>query len=354
MGLKSLFKPKRKPTLGLDIGSHSIKIVELESKGSRKIVQKVGRALLPQGAIVDGSIKDREVVEEVLRNLVNNLQPKLKRVSTSISGYSVIVKRVMVPYPTEKEIEDNLIIEAEKYVPFEIEDVYIDFSILNLPEDERGGANIYLVAAKKEVVDEYAGLLEDIGLVPSVIDVDAFTLANVFESVFGKEAEPAVLLDIGASNANMIIVIGGVPVFTRDMAFGGEQLTEAIQESTGLSREEAEKVKISGTKDTALMKEVSEIISTQVNLWIDEVGKALTFYKANAPENEHPQKIYLSGGCALLRGIEKRFSKGLKYEARILNVLEGFEATKTIDETYIKAVGPQMTIATGLALRSVE
>ncbi len=351
---KSIFKPKPKPTLGIDIGSHSIKLIEFEEKGGEKILKKIGRTFLPNGAIVDGSIKDHEAVTNALRNLITNVQPKLKRTSTSISGYSVIVKKIHVPLTTEREIEENLIIEAEKYVPFEIEEVYIDFSILKTYEDEPGGTDLFLVAAKKEIVDSYASLLEEVGLIPSVIDVDVFTLSNAFEMAYGIMEEAAVLVDIGATKTNLNIVYKAMPIFTRDMAFGGEQLTDAIRDATGLNWEEAEKVKIGGTEDTILKKEINEVINQLVDLWVQEVKKAIDFFKSNSPQKEHPSHIFLSGGCALLKGIEEKFANGLELEAKRLNCLETVKLSKEIDREYVEKIGPQMAIATGLALRSIE
>ena len=352
--LTSLFKKKEKSTLGIDLGSHTIKLAEFSGLGGSRSVRRLGRALLPPGVIVDGSIKDQDTVENVLRNLISNCQPKVKRVSTSISGYSVIVKRIHVPYLNEKEIEENLLIEAEKYVPFEIDDVYIDFSVLNKEDAESEGIDMFLVAAKKEIVDVYAGLLEAIGLTPAVIDVDAFAMVNAFEMAFGDVSEPAVLIDIGASETNLNVIQGGMPIFARDMAIGGEQLTEAIQEATGLNRQDAEAAKISGTKDQVLAEEIRQVVVEMADLWLEEIKKAINFFKANAKPEEFPTHVFLSGGCALLMDIEKQFSTGLGIEARKLNPFSSIGHAREIDSAYLDAISPQMVIASGLAMRSAE
>ncbi len=354
LNLPGLFKKKPQPTLGVDLGSHTIKIVEFANNGDSRQVKKVGRALLPQGAIVDGSIKEHDTVLEALQGLVSNLQPSLKKASTSISGYSVIVKRIHVPYMTEREIEENLIIESEKYVPFEISDVYIDFSILKTYEEDNGGSDIFLVAAKKEIVDQYANLLEGVGLTPSVIDVDAFTLVNAFELAFGKVEEPAVLIDIGASKTNLNVVKKGMPIFIRDMTMGGEQLTEAIQEATGLNREDAEAVKIGGTKDKVLAREIANAMQEMTGLWSNEIKKAISFFKSTAAPDEFPTCVFLSGGTSLMSGMEEFFSNTLGLETRRLNAFTGKKVDKNIDEKYLASVSPQMAIASGLAIRSAE
>jgi type IV pilus assembly protein PilM len=353
--LTSLFKKKEKPVLGIDVGSHTIKLAEFAGSGKNRTLRTFGRAMLPPDVIVDGSIKDHETVGNILRNLISSCQPKIKRVATSISGYSVIVKRIHVPYSNEKDIEENLLIEAEKYVPFEIDDVYIDFSILkNTQQEDVEGTDIFLVAAKKEIVDAYAGLMEAIGLTPAVIDVDAFTLVNAFEMAFGDVSEPAVLIDIGASKTNLNIIQNGMPVFARDMAIGGEQLTEAIQEATGLSRDDAEAAKISGTKDKVLAEEIRQVVVEMADLWLDEIKKAINFFKSNAKPEEFPTHIFLSGGCALLKDLEAHFSKGLEIEATKLNPFSSVDHSKEIDPAYMDAVSPQMAIASGLAIRSAE
>ena len=349
-----LFRSRPKPTIGVDVGSNSIKIVEFSGYGPNRSVRRIGRAKLPQEAIVDGTIKDPEAVSGALSGLVENLSPKTKKASTSISGYSVIVKRVNVPFDTEQEIEDNLLLEAEKYVPFEIDEVYVDFYILAGPSEGRTGSDIFLVAAKKEIVDEYAKLLESVGLTPSVIDVDAFALGNAFELAFGEVAEPAALIDIGASKTNLNVLIKGTPVFARDMALGGNQITDAISEATGLSIDDAEKAKISGTKDPVLKQEIAQVIREIISDWTEEIKKALDFYRSSAPPEEHPRHVFLSGGSCLLYGIEKPFAEKLNLEVRRLNPFDKIGHDKEINPDYLSTVAPQFVIASGLGIRSSE
>ncbi len=356
MKLPSLPKGIRKrpkPVLGLDIGSHTIKLVEFVSNGSSRRIKRIGRALLPPKAIMDGSIREPELVIGVLRSLLDNVQPRLRHTATSIAGYSVIVKKVVVPYAEEKEIEDNLLVEAENYVPFEIDEVYIDFFVLK-PKEEDNGTEIFLVAAKKEVVDEYADLIQEVGLVPAVVDVDAFALGNALEGAYGQLSEPVAMVDIGAQKTNLNIVYNGISGFARDMAFGGGLLTEAIQEATGLEYEEAERVKISGTDNKALATEVSQVCDELCRLWAEELKKAIDFYKSNSKPELHPSFLFLSGGAALLKGLDSLLESELGLSVRVFNPWRQMEADESIDKEYLAAVAPQMTIATGLALRTVE
>jgi len=346
------FGKKERPVLGVDIGSHTIKVVEYSGNGNKRAIRRVGRALVPKGAIEDGSIKDHEAISYVLKGLIENLQPRIRHASTSIAGYSVIVKKIHVPFVDEREIEDNIAIEAENYVPFEIDEVYLDFYPLNHGNDDHG-TDLFLVAAKKEIVDDYAHLLQQIGLNPAVVDVDAFAMGNAFEGFYGVRSEAIALIDLGAQKANLNVISQGQSVFARDMAIGGNQITTAIQEATGMDFVEAEKIKISGTKDEALRKEVSKVVREVCGEWIKEVKKALDYYKMNSKPADAPKQLLLCGGSVLLPGLDKLFAKRLNLPVRLFNPFVNLESEKHIDRRYVDSVGPQMAIAAGLALRSV-
>lgn len=342
------------PVLGLDIGSHSIKIVELAMGAGKITINKAGRALVPLNAIKDGIIEDKEAVAGVLRLLLDNLAPRLKNAATSIAGYSVIVKKISVPYSDEKDIEENLDIEAENYVPFEITDVYIDFYTLGSSGAEKGGMSeteIFLVAAKREIVDSYAALIHDAGLVPVVVDIDAFALSNAFESAYGVSELPVCLIDIGAHKTNLNIVGHGVSLFARDIAMGGAQITEEIQAANGFSFEDAEKIKISGAGDMALMEGISVVINEICAQWGQEIKKILDFHRSNSSEEDWPEHIYLSGGASLMKGVAERISDETGLEVSIFNPFQNVVADKLIDPEYISSIAPQMAIAFGLALR---
>ena len=342
----------QRPALGLDIGSHSIKIVELANSNTTRTIRCIGRALVPLGAIVDGSIKEPDKVAGVLKALLANLRPKIRQAAISIAGYSVIVKKIIVPYQDEEEIERNLIFEAEKYVPFEIEDVYVDFCMLNREHEKSSGTEIYLVAAKREIVDEYATLIQGAGLSPAVVDVDAFALGNAFEGAFGLIEKPVILVDIGAQKTNLNIILQGTSLFARDMAFGGEQLTEAVQEATGLEYADAERIKIAGSEDAAIMKEATRVYRELCSIWAAEIKKAIDFHKAGSSAEEYPAQLYVSGGSAFLKGLAGLFENTIGLPVKTLNPLHGFTAGHGIEPEYTSAVAPQMAIATGLALRT--
>lgn len=352
MKLAPLFRSKPKPTIGLDIGSHTIKLVEFAGDEKNRTVKKVGRAQLPRDAIVDGSIRDIDAVASTLKILLDNFKPKLSYASTSIAGYSIILKKVDLPYNSEKEIEENLLVEAEKYVPFEIDDVYVDFHIISIKGDDKDVSNIFLVAAKKEIVDQYADIIQSVGLSPAVIDVDAFALGNAFEAAYGVSSEPVLLVDIGAQKTNLNVMLNGNNVFARDMAFGGAQLTEAIHSATGLNYEDAEQAKITGTQDKILMGEIGSICSELCGLWIDEINKAIEFFKSGVSREDYPVHIFLSGGASLLKGFHQKLSDQTGIDVKYLEPFHEMKLSGDVDKNYLESIGPQMAICAGLATRT--
>ncbi len=356
MNFPDLFKKlgqRQRPTLGLDIGSHSIKLVEFSESSTDRTVRRIGRALVPPQAIVDGSIKRPDELARVLRALIDNLQPKARYVTTSVAGYSVIIKKINIPYQDKKEIEDNLLFEAEEYIPFEIEDVYIDFYSLGKENRDDSGTEIFLVAAKKDMVNEYANLIQEVGLFPAVVDVEAFALGNAFEAAGTIPTKPVALVDLGAQKTNLNIIGQGTSLFTKDIVFGGMQITEAIQEAAGLGYEAAEKVKIAGDKDLALMKEVAPVCKELCSIWATELKKTIDFYNASSKKTQQPEQIFISGGSASLKGLDRLFSETIGLSVRIFNPLQRFPVAQDIEPGYLSNIAPEMAIATGLALRTV-
>ncbi len=353
IGTHAIFKKRPRPLIGIDIGSHTIKLVELSGWGLNRRLRRLGRALVPKNAIVDGAVREPEALEYTLKALIENCQPKLRRGASSVSGYSVIVKKIKVPYDNERDIEENLIFEAENYVPFEIEEVYLDFNLIGpskTPKSEKG-SEIFLVAAKKEVVDSYADLLQNSGIRPAVIDVDGFAIGNAFEGAKGVIDDSVVLMDIGATKSTFSIIKAGMPLFTRDMAIGGGQITKSIGEALGIEFSEAESLKIRGINDPVITRDVSRIVKDYVEEWAHEVRKAIEFFKSNSEALDAPKALYLTGGCSLLRGICDVFEDIIGIETKRFDPFCNMDKDDKIDRHYLSSVAPQFAIATGLAIR---
>ena len=354
---------KKNQLVGIDIGSHSIKVAEVEDSKRGMVLKNFGMIDLPYEAIMDGSIKEMEVVSVALKNLLKNLGIKNKNSAASISGYSVIVKKITIPRKGEDDLEKSIHNEAEQYIPFDINDVNLDFQILpsqmkeeaEEEEDEKEGLmDILLVAAKKDIVDEYISLFQLSELNPIVLDIDAFALQNAFEVSSAEQSGCHALVHIGAQQLTINVVREGVSVFTRDSSYGGAQITSEIQRKFEISYEEAEKMKLGATPIELDQKPVLEdIFSSTVARWSQEIKRALDFV-ATTFIGIKVDDILLSGGSSLIPGFSKYLSMETDLHVSKLNPFANLEIKeKLFDAAYLNYCAPLAVIAIGLALRSI-
>ncbi|MDD5757614.1 MAG: type IV pilus assembly protein PilM [Desulfobulbaceae bacterium] len=345
---------RQKLAVGLDIGSYAVKICELTETGKNchKLL-KLGSAILPEGAMADGILQDPNAVSQVIAKLLNNLQIKNKKVAISMSGYSVIVKKINLAVMSDKDLANHIQTEAEQYIPFDIDDVYLDFQDLKTNKDS-DRTDIMLVAAKKEVVDGYLSMLEGLGLQPVLVDVDAFALENSFAYSGGGMDENVALVDIGATKMSINILAHGTSILARDVVMGSQQITEQIAKQCGYNLEDAEAVK-TGRQDpgdqTACLEEVFAKNCTQ---WILEIKKALDFYLASHAD-EGIDRLVLSGGASKIKGFDQFLQEETGIKTEIFDPFATATANPDkIDPAYVKHIAPEMAIAVGLAIRTVE
>ena len=341
---------KSKLVVGLDIGSHAVKVCQLAQEKDGYKLLSLGSAQLPEGAVDDGMLQDAEEVSKIISALYKDLKIKEKKVAISISGYSVIVKKINLAVMSQKELEAHIQSEAEQYIPFDIDDVYLDFQDLhtNTAEDER--TDVMLVAAKKEVVDGYLGMLRTAGLKPVIVDVDAFALENAYEANFSLD-ENVALIDIGASKMNINIISHGTSTLARDVVLGSRQLTEQIQNRFDISYEEAESLKLGSSDAGELQPQLEEIFTNTCTQWIMEIKRALDFFYTNYPD-ETISKIILSGGGSRITGIDRYFTEETNIPVVIFNPFaNALVDDQKIDPEYVKYMAPEMTLAAGLATR---
>lgn len=344
----------QKLTIGLDIGSHAVKVCEFKPSGDKYKLITLGSAILPPNCIEDGVLQNPEAAGKVISTLIKNLQLKGKKVAISISGYSVIVKKINLMAMAEKDLASHIQAEAEQYIPFDIDEVYLDFQDLktNTADDER--TDVMLVAAKREVVDGYLKMLRDIGLYTVVVDVDAFALENAYGANFGGENENVALIDIGASKMNINIVSKGTSVLARDIVLGSRLLTETIQSHFGISFEEAEALKIGSAAAGEKKNQLNDIFVNTCTQWITEAKRALDFYYSNYPE-EIITKLVLSGGGSKVKGLAKLFAEETGIKTEIFKPFARAEADQNkIDPDYLKSIAPEMALSAGLATRSTD
>lgn len=345
---------KKNDVVGLDIGSNSVKIIQLApSKKGWKLVT-LGIAQLPPEAIVDGSIIDSMTVMSVIKDLVAQHGIKIKNCVSALTGHSVIIKKVNLPVMSEYELAESIQWEAEQYIPFPISDVNIDFQILGADTEGRGQMEVMLVAVKKDVINDYVNVIKEAGLFPVIVDVDSFALENMFELNYPMVPnENIAIVNIGATITSINILRSGITIFTRAIPMGGNQFTEEMQKALGISFKDAEDVKcgkdVNGIDNNAA-SQVIEKISGNVAL---EVKRSIDFFLGGAP-GMFISKIYLSGGCAKTKGLTAIIQERTSILVEMINPFVNIECNpKKFAPDYIKEISPYFGVDIGLAIRKV-
>ncbi len=350
-----MFGGKRNRLVGLDIGSKTIKAAEVVEGKKGYTLSKFGLVDIPPGLIEDGAIKDPQAVAEAIRNLFKSYGIKNHAVAISIGGYSVIVKKISVTTASEDQLQDTIHFEAEQYIPFDINDVNLDFQILGENENNPNQMNVLLVAAKKEMVSDYVALAEMANLEPRIIDVDAFALQNVFELNYEPAADENIaLIDIGASKTSLNILKGDNSVFMRDVSLGCGQINQKIAALIDCSVEEAEAIKFGEGSDKLSPEDLSDIISSAVADWCTEIRRALDFFYSTYPDDQI-KKIILSGGGGNIQELRQLLAVETSAEVSTINPFQRFNIdSDKFDTEYLEKIAPQASICMGLATRKMD
>jgi len=310
----------------------------------------LGSAVLPHGAVEEGVIQEPEAIAQVITALLKNLGIKKKKVAISISGYSVIVKKINLAVMGEAQMEDYIQAEAEQYIPFDIDDIYLDFQNLKTNTAESNRTDVMLVAAKKELVDSYLALLQSAGLQAVIVDVDGFALENAFEATDETRADVA-LVDIGATKMNINIISQGISILARDVMAGSSRLTELIQRRFGLRFEEAEALKIGLVPAADKQKELEEIFADTCLQWVQEIKKAVDLYHNNNSRTSL-SRLVLSGGGARIKGLAQLLQEETGIPVETFNPFAGIIVDQQkINANYLRYIAPEMAISMGLAIR---
>ena len=345
-----MFFTKKKDIVGVDIGSSSVKLAQLKEQKGVFHLQNAGITALPAEAIVDNSLMDSSSIVEAIKKLFVSLNIKANEAACSISGNSVIIRKISLPVMSSEELEDQIHWEAEQYIPFDINDVNIDFQILSADEFDPSKMSVLLVASKKDIINDYQAVFAEAGISLAVVDVDSFAVQNAFELNYDVDPEEvSALVNIGASIMNLNIVKGGVSLFTRDVQMGGNLYNEEIQKQFGLHSEDAERVKITGVSpDNDKLKEVISRVNDTLAL---EMRRSLDFYNSSAGEGKI-NKVYLSGGGAKTSMLPDAVNQKLGLPVEILNPFLKIQCNgKEFDTEYLQEIAPLVTVAIGLATR---
>jgi type IV pilus assembly protein PilM len=348
---------KSNSIIGLDIGSSSVKAVELIAKAKGIELLHVGIAQLPPEAIVQGAFLNSSAIVEAIREAVDGAGTKTKNVATAVSGHSVIVKKISLPSMTREELEESIRWEAEQYIPFDINEVNLDFQILDSGDTE-GQMDVLLVAAKKDLIDDYVNVITEAGLHPAVLDVAAFAVENTFEANCEMAPDEVVALaNIGAQVVNINIIMNGVPAFTRDISTGGSVYTEEIQKALAVGWEEAERIKIGGSaseeSQEVVPQEVEQAMQSVTETVTGEISRSLDFFAATAAESRI-NRIVLSGGGSRVSGLAAAFQGKTNIPVEHLNPLAKMIRSNRFDQEFLDEVGPSLGVSVGLALRRMD
>lgn len=347
---------KKKSVAGLDVGSSSVKIVELEGKMNNLSLVGLGYENLPDNTIVDGQIMELNTVSDVIQNICNAHQIKSQQVVTGVSGHSVIVKNIVLPPMSRDELEESIDWHAEEHIPYDLADVSLDYHVTA----ETGEATAVLIAAcKRERIDNLKQAIQFAGKQPVVIDVDTFALQNCYEINYQPaESEVVALLNIGAATMNVNIVQGNRSLFTRDITMGGSQFTDVLQRSLGLSFQQAEAVKrgVSEVAQDVDEKSIEPLMDNVLEMVVMEIQKTFDFYRATAEDGGvQVHKILISGGGSKLARLPEELSSRLELPVEVLDPFRQIKVdTRKFDPDYLSEIMPEMAVAVGLALRGVE
>ncbi len=339
---------KQKGFVGIDLGSYAIKVAEVLPGKTAPMVKAFGQIRLPAGCISGGVLKEPEVVTAKLRKLIANLRLSNKRAVISLSSYAAILKRVHIDLEEGKDLEHAIYEEAEAQIPFNLEDVYIDYQLLS--EDE-SSYDVLLVAARKEIVDEVFKIIRDAGLKPVIIDIDLLAIGNLVEYIYQPDGA-VIIIDIGATKSSVILWEDGSLVVSRDIAIGSYAINDELRDLLNLSPEDVEKMKISGPEED---KE-KEILKENLNRLYSKFGKDLENtldYFSSLKGNMNYEQIYLCGGGSFLpklaEFLRQRTGKRVDYLAPFVKL----ELHKDFDENYCEYLSKIGSVSLGLGIREL-
>jgi type IV pilus assembly protein PilM len=344
----------RNNLVGIDIGSSAIKLVRLRPVGDAWELVAFSLGHLPPDAIVEGRIMNFAVVIERLRDVMRESGLKQSQCAIAISGSSLIIKRLALPEMTKAELDESIMWEAEQYIPFDINDVNVDSQILN-PRAGQGQMDVLMVAAKKDVVNEYMSVAAEAGLKPVVVDVSIFAALNMFEANYSLPPDQTVaLLNVGANSINVGVISGGNVAFTRDLSVGGAKLTAEIQRHFNVSYEEAEAFKTgaeSSLSSSTIAREVNRIADRVCESMVLEVQRSLDFYLATSVQSDI-QRIYLTGGTAQLPALIRSLERRMEIQVELVNPFRNISVDpRRFDIDLLQRAASVAGVAVGLALR---
>ncbi len=347
-----MFGKKKRQIVGCDIGSSAIKMVELKAikDGEYQLVHAALAELSPE-AIVDGAIMDSSLVVEALSRLIADNGIKNQSFGGSLSGHSVIIKKIQLPSMSQAELGESIQWEAEQYIPFDINDVNLDYVVLGQGEGDT--MDVLLVAVKKDRIADYTSVMTQAGRVPALMDVDVFALQNAYEVNYGPADGTVALVNIGASVMNINVLHRGTTIFWRDVGFGGNQYTEAIQRELNLPREDAERLKLGGRVGEHTLQQVVGVLNSVSEDLAAELQKTIDFFVATSSV-DRLDRLILAGGSAQVLNLDQVLKERFQVPVEVMNPFRNVRYSESsFDPEWINRHAPAMAVAVGLAVRTV-
>jgi type IV pilus assembly protein PilM len=338
--------------IGVDIGTSSIKVCQLKETRRGFGLVKLGYTPLPAQTIVDGHVMNSQAVVEGLQRAFSEAKIRQKDVAVSISGQAVIIRKITVPMMTAAELDEQIQWEAEQHIPFDIKDVHVDYEVLRR-RPEAGQMDLLLVAAKRDEISDYTQIARSAKLRPLVVDIDAFTVQNLFEVNRGIPPDQTfAIINVGASLASINIVSNGASAFTRDIANGGNYITEQIQKQLGIPFEQAEDFKCASvTGHAQIPEQIHPIIESVCDSIAGEIQRSLDFFLATSGESEM-HRIYITGGSSNLPALPAAVSRRARVGVEVLQPLERIAVEgKDVNQQLLQTRAAQLCVALGLAMR---
>lgn len=337
---------------GIDIGAHSIKVCELSGSPGKLKVDKFGTFMLSEAALIEDEIqKPSEIIEGIIE-AINQAGIRSRVACLGLYGPNTMTKRLNVPEGTKEEIEDHVLWEAEQYITFGTDDSQISFHVIG--ENEGGGNDAIVAAARTDVVETFSKILSDAKLSTKVVDLNVIALSNVFEEIYQDEIEEynqgTLLIDFGAQSTKIVVFKRGGPIFTKELPIGGGLITEEIQRQMGVSYEEAEDLKTSPDERGNLPQEILNIINAQVDQQVTEVRKNINFYvtQGSAEKVEH---CFVTGGSSLLPGLIEKLSATSGLDVKRMDVFESIKIDERKYDQDMEELAAISPIVIGLAMR---
>ncbi|MGJ0430298.1 pilus assembly protein PilM [Methylobacter sp.] len=352
----SWFNQKQNAVLGVDVSTAAVKLLELSKVGARYRVENYAVASLPQDAIIDKNIANIDVIADAIKVALKQSGSKLKQAAVAVAGSAVMTKIITMPASlSSDEMEEQIMVEADQYIPYSLDEVNLDFEVQGENENNPDMVDVLLAASRKENVDDRVEALAKAGLKARVVDVEAFAMENAFTLLADQlpdslEGRTIAIADIGATMATLNVLHDCRTVYTREQGFGGRQLTEEIQRRYGLSYEEAGLAKKHGGLPDNYATDVLEPFKRAM---VQQIARSLQFFVSSSA-NRGIDSIILAGGCASIPGVEKLVEQSLGVPTYIANPFINMALSNRVKPQVLSNDAPAMMVACGLALRSFD